>query len=352
MKKRCFPILSALLLWCMFFAGAYARADAGMNSERYGAGESLVVWGEDVYCLTDGAFFSDAVIWKVTDGEKEKVHSAREISDLSAYSNGIMYTRTVNTLGSLLDHTITGNQFVETLNPDTGEVTPWFSFESDDVLLRRAFARESNVYMWNEADGQTVLERLTAHDWETVFETEQIPYEWPTFCLMDVQAGLMDKSKVKLTIFDTRTQQKYTTEQALNLPYRYDDWDALQAVLDGEKLYYLAKDGLRVYDFSSHTEELMISMDIMPVRSFTMSEEYLVFYGRDGAWVEVYDAQTREYIRDFSTSVWNGKCVLLNGKMYFYTPYGDGRMEIWDIESGEKSVVKLSESISDVTWVD
>ena len=48
MKKRWFPILSALLLWCMFFAGAYARADAGMNSERYGAGESLVVWGEGI----------------------------------------------------------------------------------------------------------------------------------------------------------------------------------------------------------------------------------------------------------------------------------------------------------------
>ena len=348
--KKCTRMFLMLLLCCIF--ASCARADGGMNSSRYGAGENLLGWGDHVYCLTDGAFFSDAVIWQVTDGEKKKVHSAQEISDLSACADGILYTRTVHTLGSLFDHTITGNQFVETLDPDTGEITEWFSFQSDDVLLRRAFARDYHIYMWNEVDGQTVLERLTPHDWETVFETEQIPYEWPTFCLMDVQTGLMDKSKVKVTIFDTRTQKKYTTEQALNLPYRYDDWDALQAVLDGEKLYYLAKDGLRVYDFSSHTEELMISMDIMLVHSFTMSEEYLVVYSPGGAGVEVYDAKTYEHLKYFSTSVWNGSHVLMNGKMYFYTPYGDGNLEIWDIESGVQTVVKLTEGVLSAAWSD
>ncbi len=352
MKKRSFRIIAAMILCCIVFSGACAQADEGINSSRYGAGECLIVREDEVYCLTDGAFFSNAVIWQVTDGEKKKVHSAQEISDISAYSDGILYTRTVNTLGSLLDHTVTGNQYVETLDPNTGEITEWFSFESDDVLFRRAFARESNLYLWNEADGQTVLERLTPHDFERVFMTDQIPYEYPTFCLKDVEAGLLDKSKVKLTIFDTLTQKEYTTEQALNLPFRYDDRDALQAVLDGERLYYLAKDGLRAYDFSSHTEELLFSMDIMPVRSFTLSDEYLVFYGWDGAWVEVYDAQTREYINDFSTSVWNGSHVLLNGKIYFYTPYGDSNLEILDIESGAQTVLKLTKSVSGVTWVD
>lgn len=350
--KKCIRMLSALLMCCMLISGAYAQADVGMNSSRYRAGENLLGWGDQVYCLTDGAFFSDAVIWQVTDGEKKKVHSAQEISDLSACADGILYTRTVHTLGSLFDHTITGNQFVETLDPDTGEITEWFSFQSDDVLLRRAFARESNLYMWNESDGQTVLERLTPHDWETVFATEQMPYEYPTFCLIDVKAGFLDKSRVTLTLFDTLTQKEYTIEQALKLSQSYDGLDALQAVLDGEELYYLAKDGLRIYNLSSHTDGVLMEMDIKPVRSFTLSEEYLVFYGRDGASVEVYDAKTYEHLKHFSTSVWNGSHVLMNGKIYFYTPYGDGNLEIWDIESGEQHTVKLGQRVSSVTWVD
>ena len=56
---------------------------------------------------------------------------------------------------------------------------------SDEVILRRAFARGEFIYLWNEVDGKTILEQYSApNERKQIFQTEQMPYEYPSFCLL------------------------------------------------------------------------------------------------------------------------------------------------------------------------
>ena len=357
MKK---PTALITLVLCIFLLSFPAQADgAALNSDSSPI-NSLAVYNGEVYCMTRSQFAEYSRVYRVTGGQAEEIYSDFAIDDIYSFSGGIVLSRSPERLDTLFNKMAGGNQYIEVLDPQTGDVVQWdyypseswpnhFVFTGGDDLFVRVITNRSDT---DVSDCQYILKQYDAPGQSrTIIETEHTGIEYPTFHPVSIQKGVFFKNKIKLTLYDYETGAQYSTKSYLKLPDEYINYGTLQAVLKDEKLWYLSKDSLRVYDFSddSDTEFLSFSDPDVSYNGFILSDEHLVFFGSNSHLIDVYDRPTRSHSSRFTSSVATIDCLLKDDLLYLYTPYiylldtlsGSHEIECINLSTGSQSVIPL-----------
>jgi len=342
------------LILCILLPLSFpAQADsAPMNSDSSPV-SSLATYGGEVYCLTRSQFTEYSRIYCVTDGQSEEIYADFAIDDIYSFSGGIVLSRSPERLDTIFDKMAGGNQYVEVLDPQTGDAVQWAYYPSESQPNHFVFTDGINLFVCINTDrkgtddifdDQYILEQYDAPgECRKVLDMGYTNIEYPTFYPVSIQKGVFFKDKIKLTLYDYKTGAQYSTKSYLQLPDDYINSSILQAVLKDEKLWYLSKDAMHVYDFSDDSDEILLAFDNPSALyiQFILSDERIILFGSDSHLIDVFDAVSLTHTSRFTSSVSTIEYLLNGDILYVYSPYGSHEIECIDILSSTQTVIPL-----------